>query len=424
MTKISGQRLPFQEQIDFLRQKVRIPTERYDELTSQQHDKAFVVAGAMKADLLADLHNAVQKAVADGQAFHEFQAQFDDILAKKGWLNDKDKDYKAWRAKVIYSTNLRTSHMAGRYKQMRGADVLKARPYWRYRHNTAENPRHQHKSWDGLVLPADSPFWQTNYPPNGWGCRCTVEAINERELKRMGKEKPDELPANYADNAGEGFDGVAEASWFPDVSKYPHDLAKVLVSSNLHEGVFNRWAGQINKDIDEIIFEVLPEQSKIQVVKFDKITAKQSEIDRLKMDGKTERLSEAITADEWQQHYGVTLERYDGTRHKVRVENKPADFVIVDDNDKPKEWMLVDFMGTMLKSDTKGITGLNYALDGHKRQKRFFEDLKKQILIHLAKSDILPIDLRHYTPKNRTKIVAFVLSLPIAQQKQIFLIGA
>ena len=142
------------------------------------------------------------------------------------------------------------------------------------------------------------------------------------------------------------------------------------------------------------------------------------------MDGKTERLSEAITADEWQQHYGVTLERYDGTRHKVRVENKPADFVIVDDNDKPKEWMLVDFMGTMLKSDTKGITGLNYALDEHKRQKRFFEDLKKQILIHLAKSDILPIDLRHYTPKNRTKIVAFVLSLPIAQQKQIFLIGA
>lgn len=426
MTKatVTGERLPFQEQIDFLRQKVRVPTQTYKDLTQAQHDRAFTVAGAMKADLLADLHNAVQKAVADGQAFHEFQAQFDDILAKKGWLSDKDKDYKAWRAKVIYSTNLRTSHMAGRYKQMTDPDVLKHRPYWRYRHNTVENPRHQHKAWDGLVLPADSPFWQINYPPNGWGCRCTVEAINERQLRAMGKEKPDELPANYADNIGHSFDGVAGASWFPDVKKYPHELAKALVANNLHEGVFNRWQGAIGKEIDEIIFEVVPEQSAIQVVDFTKITARQSEIDRLKMDGKTERLSEAITADEWQQHYGVTLERYDGTRHKVRVENKPADFAVIDDKAKAKDWIIVDFMGTMLKSDTKGIAGMNYALDGHKRQKRFFDDLKQQILDHLAKSDIVPIDLRHYTPKNRTKIVAFVLSLPIAQQKQIVLIGA
>ncbi|OPH34972.1 phage minor head protein [Moraxella equi] len=268
MTKISGQRLPFQEQIDFLRQKVRVPTATYKDLTQAQHDKAFTVAGAMKADLLADLHNAIQKAVAGGQAFHEFQANFDDILVKKGWLNDKDKDYKAWRAKVIYQTNLRTSHMAGRYKQMTDPDVLKARPYWRYRHNTVENPRHQHKSWDGLVLPADSPFWQTNYPPNGWGCRCTVEAINERELKRMGKEKPDELPANYADNVGESFDGVAGASWFPDVDKYPYQVAKSFVADNMRDGVFIRWLSRIENQLDDYKkdtpdYDKLPKQERI-----------------------------------------------------------------------------------------------------------------------------------------------------------------
>lgn len=425
MAKISGQRLPFQEQIDFLRQKVRVPTKRYDELTSQQHDKAFVVAGAMKADLLADLHNAVKKAIEDGQAFHQFQRNFDEILAKRGWLNDETKGYKAWRAKIIYQTNLRTSHMAGRYKQMTDPDVLKKRPYWRYKHNTVENPRIQHKHWDNLVLPADSPFWQRNYPPNGYGCRCTVEAINERQLKAMGKTKPDDLPKDYVSaDPRNDFTGIVGETWFPDVNKYPHDLAKALVASNLHEGVFTRWLGKIDKNIDELVFEVVPEQSAMQVVNFAKITAKTAEVERLKMDGKTERLSEAITADEWQQHYGVKLERYDANKHKVIVETKNVDFAVVDDSKPAKEWLIIDFMGTMIASDTKGITGLNFRIDGHKRQNRFFDDLKQQIIEHTEKSDIVPLDLRHYNYKNRTRIIAFVLSLAKELQQKIVLIGA
>lgn len=269
MAKISGQRLPFQEQIDFLRQKVRVPTKRYDELTSQQHDKAFVVAGAMKADLLADLHNAVKKAVEDGQAFHQFQANFDDILAKRGWLNDKNKGYKAWRAKIIYQTNLRTSHMAGRYKQMTDPDVLKKRPYWRYKHNTVENPRIQHKHWDNLVLPADSPFWQRNYPPNGYGCRCTVEAINERQLRAMGKSKPDELPKDYitADERDD-FTSTVGATWFPDLDKYPHPVAKSFVFDNMRNGVFLRWLERIEQQLDEYKentpdYDKLPKQERV-----------------------------------------------------------------------------------------------------------------------------------------------------------------
>ena len=42
--------LPFQEQIDFLKQKVRLPTLTHRDISSRGHDRAFVVAGAMKAD--------------------------------------------------------------------------------------------------------------------------------------------------------------------------------------------------------------------------------------------------------------------------------------------------------------------------------------------------------------------------------------
>lgn len=48
---------PFQAQIDFLLQKLRLPTERWDDIRRAAHDRA-VVAGAAKADLLTDLHQA------------------------------------------------------------------------------------------------------------------------------------------------------------------------------------------------------------------------------------------------------------------------------------------------------------------------------------------------------------------------------
>ncbi len=44
------------------------------------------------------------------------------------------------------------------------------------------------------MLRADDPWWNVHYPPNGWGCGCDVEALSERELKRLGKSGPDQAP--------------------------------------------------------------------------------------------------------------------------------------------------------------------------------------------------------------------------------------
>jgi hypothetical protein len=249
---MSDFQLQFQQQIDFLKQKVNLPTESYREISSRQHDRAFVVAGAMKADLLTDLHNAVNKAVADGQTFKQFQEGFDDIIAKHGWLNDEDKKYKAWRARVIYQTNLRTSHAAGRYAQMTDPEVLKHRPYWRYRHNTIENPRILHEKWNNLVLPADAAFWRVNFPPNGYGCNCTIEAINERQLKAMGKTEPDAEPG-FDNGERADFNSAPGAAWHPDLNKYPEQIATAYVSENMRDGLFDRWLQRIAVQVDEEI---------------------------------------------------------------------------------------------------------------------------------------------------------------------------
>ena len=179
--------LPFAEQIDFFRSKLDLTTQSWTDIWQEQHDRAFVVAGAAHADLVADLRGAVDKAIADGTTLATFRGDFDAIVAKHGWSHNGGRDR---RTRVIYETNLRTSYAAGRYQQMK--DIAERRPYWRYRHSAAsEYPRPEHVAWDGIVLRHDDPWWDTHYGPNGWGCKCFVEAINQRDLERLGKSGPD-----------------------------------------------------------------------------------------------------------------------------------------------------------------------------------------------------------------------------------------
>jgi hypothetical protein len=174
---------PFQEQIDFFRKKLNLPSERFDDITRAAHDRGFIVAGATRADLLTDLAAAVDRALSRGATLTDFRADFRALVARHGWTGwtgEGSKAGEAWRTKVIWQTNLRTSHAAGRYAQLTSPEGKKAFPYWRYVHDDlARVPRPQHQAWGDmrLTLPVDHPFWQTHFPPNGWGCGCRVVGV-------------------------------------------------------------------------------------------------------------------------------------------------------------------------------------------------------------------------------------------------------
>lgn len=195
---------PFQEQVDFLKRKLNLPTERWDDIQKSGHDRSFIVAGASIADMVADFHDAINKAANDGESIQSFRKRFDGIVKKygwEGWTGSGSKKGRDWRTRVIYQTNLLTSYSAGRLKQLNDPDLRKVRPYWRYIHNdTVQHPRPLHVSWSGLVLHADDPWWQTHFPPNGWGCLCHVQAVRESEFK--GAKAPDNGTYTHIDSHG------------------------------------------------------------------------------------------------------------------------------------------------------------------------------------------------------------------------------
>jgi hypothetical protein len=209
--------VPFKEAIDFHKQKLRVPTKKWDDITKAAHDRAFIVAGAEKDALLEDLHNAVIKSLEQGTTLADFGKDFDQIVAKHGWTGwtgEGSKQGQAWRKKIIYDTNLRTAYAAGRLKQMTTPQSLKSFPYWEYNHSGSAHPRLDHKSWDGKCLAADDPFWNTHYPPNGWHCGCFVIQMTEGDLKRSGKSKPDIAPSTAGmKGISKGFDYAPGKSW-------------------------------------------------------------------------------------------------------------------------------------------------------------------------------------------------------------------
>lgn len=177
---------PFHEQIQFLRNKLALPSERWDDIKRSAHDRAFIVAGARKADLVQDFHNAIIQRAADGKGMAAWRKDFDAIVQKhgwSGWTGQGSKAGEAWRSQIIYTTNMDTSYAAGRWRQLTHPDLIKSRPYLRYVHaDGVRHPRLWHLAWNGTTLPWDDPFWSTHAAPNGWRCHCRIESASRGDF--------------------------------------------------------------------------------------------------------------------------------------------------------------------------------------------------------------------------------------------------
>ena len=89
--------------------------------------------------------------------------------------------------------------------------------------------REEHAAMHGITLPADDPFWDKYYPPNGWRCRCTAVEVNKgkypvsdsEEAKRIGDKATTKLDRFGNNKAGIfRFNPGKEGKVFPP--KHPY----------------------------------------------------------------------------------------------------------------------------------------------------------------------------------------------------------
>jgi SPP1 gp7 family putative phage head morphogenesis protein len=229
--------LSFDEALAFFRNKgLELSPNGWRDVWGEANKLSFTVAKVAEMDILQEIYDEVESAIEEGMALDEFKSSLQGILEEKGWFTPTGEQATAilpdgeevealsgWRLETIYRTNLQSAFSAGRYQQMQ--EVKDTRPYWEYSAILDDVTRPEHAEMDGLIYEADDSFWDTNYPPNGFNCRCYVKTLSENDMSERDLEvspssdlEPD---PGFDYNPGQGLD-----QYEPDLSGYNSELLK------------------------------------------------------------------------------------------------------------------------------------------------------------------------------------------------------
>lgn len=118
------------------------------------------------------------------KTFHELNEAFPSLLDEKGgrkpfeqFLTDVQKvneKYNKWYLKAEYKFAQSAAQMAARWK---GFEADGDKYLLQYRTVGDKRVRQSHRLLHNTTLPIGSKFWDSYFPPNGWGCRCTVVQV-------------------------------------------------------------------------------------------------------------------------------------------------------------------------------------------------------------------------------------------------------
>ena len=178
------------------------------------------------------LHD-MTSALRDGERIVSESEFFDRINA----INDKYN--KNW-LRTERNSAIAGAQMASRWAQFQ--NDKEAIPLLTYRTVGDSNVRPAHQALDGITRPIDDTFWKTNYPPNGWGCRCDVEQAPGRSRPTPKNRIPNvPIPEMFKTNLAEAgliypkehpyYNGVPNAeirkaiAWLPPDNTYHRVLS-------------------------------------------------------------------------------------------------------------------------------------------------------------------------------------------------------
>lgn len=187
--------LPPKDALEALRRRDELKVSvSWRDMQPEEHARAFTVAKMAKVELLSDVRESLDRAMAEGQTFQMWQKGIQPQLQKAGWWGlvqdreltgtDEPVFIGSRRLQTIFRTNMRVSRAAGQWDRIQQSKG--SRPFLRYSAVMDNRTRPQHARWHGIILPVDHDFWRTHFPPNGWNCRCGVTGVSERDLERRG----------------------------------------------------------------------------------------------------------------------------------------------------------------------------------------------------------------------------------------------
>lgn len=347
--------------IDYFKRKGLRASYSYADMIGEANDAAFTVAKMMDVDLLGQVRQSLDAAIASGTSFGQWKREIAPILKAAGWWGESEMPDpltgeakrvqlgSAWRLETIFRTNMQTAYAAGQWKEIQEqADLA---PFLMYDAVDDFRTRPLHAAWDGTVLPVKSAWWKTHYPPNGWNCRCGVIQMDADQLREMGltprADPPDDgtftwtnprtgevmrvpngIDPGFNRNAGAKFSDELRDLLDEKVQTLPPSMQKAIAAATRREFDTSTRAGRWHKASfdqapDWLRNKVLAEQA-VQVETESKKGAFARGGVMVDMDGKG--IDNANGQSVWRHEFGHILDARGGGTVRYLYRSEGADF--------------------------------------------------------------------------------------------------
>ena len=357
----------------------------YDEIKFEAHQRAFAVAKLTQIDLLADIQTSLENAFVEGQSFEKWKEELKPTLQKHGWfgksvevINPKTNEKKsievgASRLKKIFYTNARTAYAQS---EARAGYKLPLSEYIRYVAILDNRTRHTHAQMHGKIAHRKDKFWEKNYPPNGWNCRCAVEFISKDEMIEQGFKEMSEIEKTL---------NFAEKDWDYDTRNLEKNdnALQLIIENKLKKYVKNQSAREA--------LELLREQVKENRSMYERIKGFYNEVKALSSDEREKRRKESIFIAKTDKRL---REKLDTSAEVVRLS--------------------VNTLSTHFKHEAEGITPFDYALVRHilsDENANIEKGNKDRHIVYFSKYGVNYKAVLKTTDKNADKDEVYLVSL-------------
>lgn len=208
----------FDEAIRAFRERVPMTRDEWDTLEADEQDFAFTVSAVAQADIVEQVWNALDSAIEHGDTLEDFKDSIRQAL------------YDAWgepdgaRVETIFRTNVNQAYNDGREEIFSDPAVADERPIWRYELIADGDLCEICEECDGVILPADDPWWDEHRPIQHPRCRCSFAALTLEEARAEGYDGggDDGPDVQTADGFGDGEE------WEPSGADYPSPIGDHL----------------------------------------------------------------------------------------------------------------------------------------------------------------------------------------------------
>lgn len=259
--------ITYTDALRYAREKRVVLPEEFYLLDLNARQYATTVSGLASLDQIKTVINLSNKAIESGSTFQEFQKA----------VKESGIELSPHHLDNIFRTNVQSAYAHGIWTQQQ--ENKANRPYLRYSSLTDSRVRPSHLALNNIVRHIDDSFWYTHYPPNGFQCRCGVDALTEAQAKKQGITIDDELPGVQPDSGwttgpasyGKQLNEVLDQKIADADPRLADELIKVrdemLISQEVNEAIvkaFEPMSEQSRSNLDSIVDRVIEKNKDVE----------------------------------------------------------------------------------------------------------------------------------------------------------------